>query len=125
MNCPQCESKASSLPGGHRGIIHSTRYYQCRLCGIKLAVTGDVVRILPDEIDTTFKSKAEARRVLYESARNDREWFGELTDETIRIARVFVKKFLFKKEKRRPAQPLKPAFNIGKNSKSTRRGLQK
>lgn len=125
MNCPQCDGKPKTLPGGTRGIIHSTRYYQCDFCGIKFAATGDVVRILPDEVDTSFKSKAEARRVLYESARNDREWFkgmsdGVLTDETISIARIFFRKFLFKKGK--PAthrQPLKPTFSIG--SKFNRR----
>lgn len=86
MNCPECNEKARSLPGGNLGATHNTRYYRCLSCEIKFKAVGPVVQIIPDEPDAPFKNSWEAARFLAAVA-DDRLWFGEVSDETRELAR--------------------------------------
>lgn len=87
MNCPECNEKARSLPGGNLGATHNTRYYHCSGCEIKFKAVGPVVQIIPDEPEASFKSSREAARVLRQAVADDRLWFGEVSDETRELAR--------------------------------------
>ena len=64
MNCPECNEKAKSLPGGDLGAVHSTRYYRYLLCEIKFKTVGPVVQIMSEEPESPFKNSREAARVL-------------------------------------------------------------
>lgn len=104
MNCPQCNEKAKALPGGNLGVSHSTRYYRCLNCDVKIKTVGPVVQIMPDEPETQFKNSWEAARVLRQAVADDRLWFGEVTDETRELARrvlpVLLKKIRGKQVRR-------------------------
>lgn len=82
MNCPECNEKAKALPGGNQGAVHSTRYYRCLNCDIKIKTVGSVVQIVSDEPALQFKNSREAARVLRLAVADDRLWFGEVTEET-------------------------------------------
>lgn len=86
MNCPECNEPAKSLPGGNLGAVHSTRYYRCPNCDIKIKVAGPVVQIMTDEPQASFKSSREASRVLRQAMADDKRWFGEITADTLDLA---------------------------------------
>lgn len=114
MNCPQCNEKALTLPGGNLGAVHSTRYYHCPGCDIKFKSVGPVVQILTDEPAATFKNSREAARVLRRAMADDREWFGEVTDDTRDLARQ-VLSFLVKN---RTVAPRRTGLAFGRGKKA-------
>jgi hypothetical protein len=101
VNCPTCTHNARRLSGGHkhlgnRGGKHIA-YFQClnEDCETgKFSENRGVVSVMTDEPCVTFKSNREALRVLREAVRDDREWFGEITDETRALVGVVLERVM-------------------------------
>jgi hypothetical protein len=95
MICPTCQQPARRLSGGYEHIGGKSRiaYWVCDNddCDtLKFSAIGQIVKILTDEPGQTFKNSREALRVLRLSMRDDREWFGEVSEETLLLARQVV-----------------------------------
>lgn len=101
IECPQCNNKATRLPGTSYGISHAIAYYKCSDCDIKFSVTGNVVKMMNDEPELTFRTRRQAFGAVRQAMKDDREWFGANTEETIELARSVVQLYFFRKDKPR------------------------
>lgn len=118
MNCPECNEPAKTIPGGDMGAVHTTRYYRCLACEIKFKTVGPVVQIMSEEPESSFKSSREAARVLRQAVADDRQWFGEVSDETRDLARQVLPVLL---RKIRGPQPRRTGLSFGKRKNAAAR----
>lgn len=103
--CPVCEARAISRGGGGLNANSQKRcYYGCPECGIRFELLNGATRVLEDG-PLPFRDRAEALRSLYQSVKEDREWFDEVSPETIALGREVFVKYLIGNRKRQPLKP--------------------
>jgi hypothetical protein len=100
MNCPQCDEKTKTVGGGGFTNLGRSRYYTCDDCGIKFYANGSIVRILSDEPELPFRNGREAVHSLYQAVKDDKSWFGGMTEETEELARVVFRVYLIGRRSR-------------------------
>lgn len=101
MNCPECNEKAIRRGGGSS---NNSAYYACQDCDIVFSVKGGVTKVVEHQ-PVLFRDRREACRVLYQAVKDDRTWFGNVSEETEAIARLVWQDYLLKNKKKAPAAP--------------------
>jgi hypothetical protein len=90
--CPVCACPACALSGGwKRKDKTRLNYWACQNddCEVtKFSVDGLTVKVITDEPGQSFRNAYEAMRVLGMAVRDDKAWFGEITEETRELIRV-------------------------------------
>lgn len=111
MLCPQCNEKATRKGGG--ATINAGRicYYHCPDCNTDFSVTGQTVKVLDHEPELPFRNRREALHSLYRAVKDDREWFGAVTEETSELGRAIFRQYLV--NNKRKAEPRRQSISFG------------
>lgn len=108
MNCPHCLNKAARRGGGSNGNI---TYYACAACDIAFSLNRGEIRIMESE-PLLFRNSREAAHCLYQAVRDDRQWFGTVTEETETLARMVLREYLLRR-RNKPAVRVTSQITFG------------